>query len=853
MSLGALLLALALLCPSAGMPVAGAQSQRMTAATPQTAATRLAAEDRLADLLVRIGRGLLQREFMDRESLDTAIAVLDLVQELRPQDVDDQRTRLLLASLREDESRRLEALARLRRLDPASDVLVLADLEARIDRIGTVPERLSFYERIVRREVGLPATVRSRLALDAALLANRAGDTATFARFLAEAASLDASNRGAAAIAAGYFRLHARDAREEAELLINLFLADPVDPTTPGMLAELALRHGAYAAAARFLDLQRRTYITSGAALGRPGGGLVPNDLIADLAIARWGLGDLDGATRLIREQQRRLDEEARRIRSAEDPDLAIDARSRIRASLGPALETTLAVLLLRAGAPDGRAAAATAVQTIANAAEEAPDGSAEAHHQARAAEEAALTALWLGIDAEAATALLTERLAAPDVAPETRARWEGWIALRRDAAAEALLAFGTLGDDDVIAHVGRGRALERLDRPRDAAHAYLAAARSKPGSLPGVAAADDLMRLIGARAPISRMTSDLEALVATVPSTYDRVLERPTDLLQVRLHARHATLTPGDLIAFDLELENIGVAPLAIHPEGPVRPQVVIELESGFGSAGIRPEGLPALVIDIDHRLSLAPRNPLRIPILVGRHPAASRIEQHLAFGGFLRATAIVNPVAVSFAQDIPGQPPRFRPGALGGKASSDVIRLEGVPPSGEAMERLLVAFESEVRAGRRGAADSAVDGRDIATGDLAVQGAVLSQLLGVAQTQATAESDLARIARFAQRLESALLELPGVAQAWIIGVTPPGRLAAPLHEHARRTTDRWVRIVYMLAHIDNVSDPFIAAAIRGDDEILRRFAELYVEDYRRIEARIRQRDLLEGLLPSR
>src|SRR5690606_24171174 len=70
------------------------------------------------------------------------------------------------------------------------EVSMLRVLSADISRIQTVEERLDQYHALLRR-TALPATIRSRLALDAALLLREQGDVEGFASMLARSTALD--------------------------------------------------------------------------------------------------------------------------------------------------------------------------------------------------------------------------------------------------------------------------------------------------------------------------------------------------------------------------------------------------------------------------------------------------------------------------------------------------------------------------------------------------------------------------------------------------------------------------------------------------------------------------------------
>ncbi|MFA6044613.1 MAG: hypothetical protein WC718_06485, partial [Phycisphaerales bacterium] len=98
----------------------------------------------------------------------------------------------------------------------------------------------------------LDESIRSRLALDAALLARERGDTAGFIDRLKKAISLDATNKDAALLAYTFFAERVDSRQGRLELLTNLLYADPLEPKTLRLMRDEFAQAGAYQAAIRF-------------------------------------------------------------------------------------------------------------------------------------------------------------------------------------------------------------------------------------------------------------------------------------------------------------------------------------------------------------------------------------------------------------------------------------------------------------------------------------------------------------------------------------------------------------------------------------------------------------------------
>src|SRR5690606_7690973 len=97
----------------------------------------------------------------------------------------------------------------------------------------------------------IDASVRSRLALDGALLAREIGDAAAFESFLSRAVALDITNKDAASVALRLFEERGGRPRDLLQLQVNLLYADPLDPHVYRSMARALAREGAYAQALR--------------------------------------------------------------------------------------------------------------------------------------------------------------------------------------------------------------------------------------------------------------------------------------------------------------------------------------------------------------------------------------------------------------------------------------------------------------------------------------------------------------------------------------------------------------------------------------------------------------------------
>lgn len=135
-----------------------------------------------------------------------ASAMLEIARSLTPDDTNLLRRLIESERAAGNETRVMQHTRELVRLDPSDTVAQLRLLSWNASQKQTVEERLAVYERYLgpegQKAISDPA-VRSRLALDAALLQRELGNEKDFVRLLSLATSLDSSNKEAAAARGG--------------------------------------------------------------------------------------------------------------------------------------------------------------------------------------------------------------------------------------------------------------------------------------------------------------------------------------------------------------------------------------------------------------------------------------------------------------------------------------------------------------------------------------------------------------------------------------------------------------------------------------------------------------------------
>lgn len=751
--------------------------------------------ERLAAQYTRGALQMLRTQPLTIEMMEVAAILLDEAARMTPNDADLWRLIVELAALRENDADRAKAVERLVQLDPTDDAAKLQRAYFAIERHQTAEDRAQAYRSLLtepsKRELG-PA-VASRLAMDLALLERRRGDSRAFAEWLAEAVKLDPSNHAAASLAAGFFRMHLTDPFAEAELLSTVFLANITDINVQVALASHLLEHGAYVGAERIY----RFAVSCHKAIRA----FAADGVVADLATAQWARGDAAGALRTILDRQRESDARLRNRLRVETPELTSMDVAKHTAHLDPPLATTLAAIHSRL--KDGQAADALnrAIQSHeSQIASLAQDVAANAGRIALLRLQAAWITLWLGGEPESAEAYLRGAAEFQPLSDAAAARFEGWTMLRRGDAKAAAERLAPYVDQDAPAALGHALAQLELGQQRSAARELLAIARAQPGSLIGVWAADRLAELLGQRVVLTETAAAMERLIARIPTTIDRFAEQPNTAVSIRVVPSKTTFVAYEPLLVNIEIANHAPIPMAIDPNGPIRPQVMLRTSLSAAQSGSGES--PPTVVDLGRSLRLMPRERMTIPIDLRRTSLGFLLDQVPATGSMVRVRAILNPLMMPEGALLPG--------LLGTEVEAPPIRVDGARLNRAWVEDTAAAMMNE---------EIEIDLPRLAM----LSHLAAGQLLPNAQEEDRRIFELTRSA-----LVEAFARLDGIGQAWLLTVMPTSTELDSLLALGRKSDDRFVRIAYLAHRIRFADDPIVRAVRESDDPVQRRLGEL-------------------------
>ena len=771
----------------------------------------------LAAQYLRSAMTLVEATLVDVEALQGAVFLVQQATDLDPDNTEIWRTLLELLDLQdrpENDQLRQTVLERIARLDPNDDVIQLRLLNTFISQHQTLQERIEAYEQLLsppmRAELG--GVIVSRLALDLALLLSRNSDVQGYAKWVGEAVAADPSNRAAVAEAAGFFRMNVTDAFAEAELLASLMLADPTEVVTQTTLAQLLLDHGMYASADRIYGMTKDTI--------EAGGSLAPNGMLADHAVAQWGRGHVQAALQTIRGRQDQADMMFRQIVQRENPKLTRLELARMKAPVAATLATIRAAIHNRLGDDQFqssllgvRSAYQAEIDQLRTA--ENIDASAVLDLYLQAA----WVFLWLDGDMDLVTMFLEDAkkiLGEGGLNSSAQTRFDGWIAMRRGELDQSIALLEPMAEDDLLAQLGLAIAHLRKGNRRDGARGLLRVARAQPGTLIGVWAADWLAELIGRRLEPAELDPQAEQfiqLIDSIPLVYDRFSREPTLAISLRVVPVKDTFKAYEPVIINLEITNHAPYPLAIDQGGPIRPRVIL-VPSIQIARDLRISQLAPIVVDIDRRLRIEPRQTLVVPVDLRRTKINDLLNNmHPMRGALLKIRAVSN-----FWVPKEGV---IRPGVLG----TDIelqrpIRVDGVRLSPSWVEHAISAAV---------APDS--------TDDLATM-ALLSRLALVVQGEQITPELVQLLRDSAQALVEGFAKIDPISQAWLLAVIPRISLMEPMLAIARKSPDKYVQISYLLYQVADLSDPMLDAAKRSDDPDVRTAADVLEAAIKRAQA---------------
>lgn len=587
-------------------------------------------------LLKRWTSDVLTRQVLDQlRSIETpginsyraAALGLRIAQRYAPNDAELLRQQLEAWESAQDIERTNSVARDLLKLEPRDTVVQLRVANARVAALQDADQRLKAYEGLVNST--LDVSVRSRLALDAAMLLRESGDERGFLDKLTQATTLDPTNKEAAALYVTYFLDKATEPRERFDLLCTVILADPLDAEAYRNLAFELRRRGAFKGAARFLEIARKLTITAEGDLNT-------------LQLADYHLTVLDarGADRSLTELQRLLD--VQRVRGEmtretlrkqgrpvppEEPVFLPQRLERLRLMIQVARFDDSGATVAMQGLKGSHE---RALQELADKPPKAAEGKelAPEDRPDSVRRQMVLEYLWerifAGLELESVDADLDElaRPGAEGGAPlsaEAVARFKGWLLAIRGQTAEAKRVLEPLAAADSTAAWALALAHYKEGATDEALKIYERLARSESASTLGSAARLRWERISGKVFPVSDTALMLDKASATFAPWLDVYPDDARAFMTLTVKGEQEKIAPMERVLVRIGIRNNSPIPLAVGNGKPINSRILLGVRMVINGRDISTQVRPEFV-SLARRLKLDPGEMLEVVLWPGR-----------------------------------------------------------------------------------------------------------------------------------------------------------------------------------------------------------------------------------------
>ena len=636
------------------------------AAVPPSDAVKALYRERLGRSFAQRTRSMLQREYVFIGMLESGKTLLEVALAISPDDPNLWRLALDYAVTMEDGDDDAvalvtTALTRINQLEPDDEVMRLRRLLRKVEAKQTVQERIAAIEILLTPESiqKIGSGVAARLAFDCAVLLRQSGDPEGFERELLHALDLDPHFPEAAEVAAGYFRVRATSAVEEATALRAALLANPTRGAAAMDLADLCLSAGAYRAAGTILTVEAELLQTNFPDLGYDG-------ILSELCIAFWGSEQPESALSVARRRQEALNRVFRETLDRQGSTLPLADRQKLVYPMSMALSSSFAALARSFYGDEAKSIVALAAQSAETTLRAMEEQKATSLEIAEVSLEAAFVQLWLDGDIEKAQAWIDSAALSEPLSDAARARFDGWLALRRKDAAKAKELFAPIAENDPAARLGLGLADEILGDKKAAARSYLAAAKAQPSTAMGLWSRDRLRGVLGSKVSVIAVAEDVEK-AATLPDDFLEMMSSSSNLL-LRVRPRKSEVTAYEPMIFDIDITNRGRWPIAITPEGPLADTAT--LTASVNVPGAKPTVPPFALVAINRRFAIAPGETLTVPMDLTLTDASVSLRDDPLSGAFVTVHPIVNWRTTDRG---------LEPGPLGVETESPLVHVRG------------------------------------------------------------------------------------------------------------------------------------------------------------------------------
>ncbi|MFM9957965.1 MAG: hypothetical protein ACKVZJ_07800 [Phycisphaerales bacterium] len=562
------------------------------------------------------------------EQYRAAALGLRLARRHNPSDAEILRAEIEAWDAAQDIDAALSMTRELVKLDPLDTVALLRICTARITGLQDADQRLKAYDGLINSK-SLDASVRSRLALDAALLARETGDERGFLDRLLLSTSLDVTHKEAAALTVTTYLDKSKDPTERFDLLSSLLLADPHDPETYRNLSYELRRQMAFKAAARFLELARALNSFEGR-----------EPTAAQQLEYFQSIWDSMGPEKSLEQINKLLDleiisERLRReglIKGGRDPGPEIEIR------LPPALERVR--LMINVARIDDAGAESSvkslegghneAITRLATEPPRAPDGGELPVEQRGESIRRTLLTDWVwvrlfsGLKMEDVEKDLDELSkpgveGGPALGQEAMDRFRGWLHVVRGELAEGRKLLEPLQDSDGTALWALGVAAQREGDLEKAAGLFERLAREYAAAALGSAGRQRWERIKGVPFDIGPVANSLNGHAARFAPWLERTVENARTFTSITVEPTKLRLDPFERADARLVLTNVSRVPMGLGLGRSINPRLLLGINLVIGGKAVSGEVRPE-VVNLGRRLRLIPNERIDLTFWAGR-----------------------------------------------------------------------------------------------------------------------------------------------------------------------------------------------------------------------------------------
>lgn len=788
--------------------IAPALAQSQDAASSRFSSERARVRQLASEHLARAAT-LRLRTLPDPQSRDFAIVALayELAQTVNPGVGEFIRRRIDAWHEAGDNDEILRATQELLTLDPSDTVALLRLTSARIARVQRAEDRLAMYDRLIGPQgEAIPASVRSRLALDAALLARERGDDQGFSERLARAATLDPANKDVAVLASETVLASSADPLARAEVLLNVIMADPLDPAAHYRFARELREQGAFSAASRFQAHAEKLYSQTGITSSI-------DDSIESI-IGQWQLKGADGILELIQAVEISA-RENRRQQIAYAQAVGVDPGPPLEQfRLEPRVEIVRLGANLALGRQEAADASMRAIVAELNAQvarlEAPPEGvqklDDETIERVRRENRATgiIARLWCGADTENAQKELETLKQDGSLTGAALERFEGLLTLRAGDPDDAIARLEPLAANDVQAAIGLAEAyLVKNDRSK-AIPTLARVALEHRSALPGAYARTRIETLLGEKLQPTADAKKLEEYCVRLPAWLDEMAGAPRSFIFVTAKHNIDRSTAVDSQWLTVSIKNLGRLPLSLGPGRAISSRLLLTPSLTVQGTAPPTSGVKPEIVELDRRLTLKPGESVESDVWVG----------HGQIGAFLDNLAPSYTLRWQISQNfIVNREGGFTAGPLSVTTDSGMRTRAAIGLAGESVQAVREALPN-------------------IQGDPLLETMFFARSLAITADSleppdAAARADAATLAGALAERFGSFTEGERMLAVMTMAPAFQGR-EFPLDEPASKDASPWVRIAWLLARAPEASHEAYAKTIENPDPAQPRTAEL-------------------------